>query len=69
MGITDLLRLNFFNPVCIHSKLPQAERLQLYDWFKNQNSSKILVATDIFGRGIDFRRVNLVINYGNFYFI
>jgi len=34
MGLTDMLKLQLFNPVCIHSKLPQAERLQLYDRFK-----------------------------------
>ena len=26
-----------------------------------------MVATDIFGRGLDINSVNLIINYGNFY--
>lgn len=33
-----------------------------YDKFK-ANESRVLVATDLFGRGIDILRVNLVINY------
>ena len=32
------------------------------------NGSRLLVATDLFGRGIDIERVNLVINYGKFLF-
>jgi superfamily II DNA/RNA helicase len=28
------------------------------------NQSRLLVATDLFGRGMDIERVNLVINYG-----
>ena len=36
-----------------------------YDSFK-KNKSKILIATDVFGRGIDIDRVNLIINLGNF---
>ncbi len=50
--MTDLLRMQLFNPICIHSKLPQSERIKLYDLFK-ENGPKIMVATDIFGRGID----------------
>jgi len=66
--LTELLRHKLFNPICIHSKLKQEERIKNYDLFKN-NSSRLLVATDLFGRGIDIERVNLVINYGNFVFI
>ena len=41
----------------------QEERIKNYDLFK-ANGSRLLVATDLFGRGIDIERVNLVINYG-----
>lgn len=51
-----------FNPICIHSGLKQEERIKCYDLFK-ANGSRLLVATDLFGRGIDIERVNLVINY------
>jgi ATP-dependent RNA helicase UAP56/SUB2 len=60
--LTDLLKLKLFNPICIHSSLRQEERIKNYDLFK-ANNSRLLVATDLFGRGIDIERVNLVINY------
>jgi ATP-dependent RNA helicase UAP56/SUB2 len=50
--LTDLLKLKLFNPICIHSSLRQEERIKNYDLFK-ANSSRLLVATDLFGRGID----------------
>ncbi|KAI0659201.1 P-loop containing nucleoside triphosphate hydrolase protein [Cubamyces menziesii] len=46
----------------IHSGLAQEERIARYTAF-NAFEKCILVATDIFGRGIDVERVNIVINY------
>jgi len=47
----------------IHSGIKsQDERIKRYKAFKNFEK-RILVATDIFGRGIDIQRVNIVINY------
>jgi hypothetical protein len=40
----------------------QEERLKTYKLFK-EGSKRILVATDLVGRGIDIERVNIVINY------
>ena len=37
-------------------------RLERYNSFKNF-TKRILIATEIFGRGIDMERVNVVINY------
>lgn len=37
-------------------------RLTRYKGFK-EGQSRILVATDLVGRGIDIERVNIVINY------
>lgn len=65
--LTELLKQKLFNPICIHSSLKQEERIKNYDLFK-ANGSRLLVATDLFGRGIDIERVNLVINYGKRYF-
>lgn len=62
--LTNLLIQKLFNPICIHSRMPQGERIISYDSFK-ANKFRILVATDLFGRGVDVERVNLVINYGN----
>ncbi len=66
--LTELLTKKLFNPICIHSGLKQQERIKNYDSFK-ANGSRLLVATDLFGRGIDIERVNLVINYGTCFLI
>jgi ATP-dependent RNA helicase UAP56/SUB2 len=51
-----------FPSICIHSQMTQEERIIRYKSFKEFNK-RIMVATDIFGRGIDVERVNIVINY------
>ena len=57
-----LLCQKLFNPICLHSNLSQIDRIENFDRFKN-NDARILIATDLVGRGIDIERVNLVINY------
>jgi len=57
-----LLVENNFPAIAVHSDMKQEERLQRYNSFKDFKS-RILVSTDIFGRGVDFERVNIVINY------
>ncbi|KAI8081947.1 ATP-dependent RNA helicase uap56 [Gilbertella persicaria] len=51
-----------FPSICIHSQMSQEERIKRYKSFKDFEK-RIMVATDIFGRGIDIERVNIVINY------
>ncbi|QHN75671.1 hypothetical protein HN51_053343 [Arachis hypogaea] len=51
-----------FPSICIHSGMSQEERLKRYKGFK-EGRQRILVATDLVGRGIDIERVNIVINY------
>ncbi|URE38633.1 DEAD-box ATP-dependent RNA helicase [Musa troglodytarum] len=51
-----------FPSICIHSGMSQEERLTRYKNFK-EGLKRILVATDLVGRGIDIERVNIVINY------
>jgi ATP-dependent RNA helicase UAP56/SUB2 len=51
-----------FPSICIHSVMKQEERIERYKKFK-EFQSRIMVATNIFGRGIDIERVNVVINY------
>ncbi|BGP40512.1 Suppressor of the cold-sensitive snRNP bioproteinsis mutant brr1-1 [Rhodotorula kratochvilovae] len=57
-----LLRECNFPSIAIHSGLPQEERIKRYQQFK-AFEKRVLVATDIFGRGIDVERVNIVVNY------
>lgn len=42
--------------------MEQTERLARYQQFKDFQK-RILVATNLFGRGMDIERVNIVINY------
>jgi len=51
-----------FPSIAIHGGMPQEERIKRYREFKECNK-RIMVATDVFGRGIDIERVNIVINY------
>ena len=51
-----------FPSVAIHSGLNQEERIVRYEQFK-EFQKRIMVSTDLFGRGIDIERVNIVINY------
>jgi ATP-dependent RNA helicase UAP56/SUB2 len=60
--LSKLLVESNFPSTCIHFGMPQEERLTRYKGFKEGNK-RILVATDLVGRGIDIERVNIVINY------
>jgi len=51
-----------FPAIAIHSGMSQDERIKRYKSFKEFNK-RILVTTDLFGRGMDIERVNIVINY------
>merc|ERR1712060_692162 len=51
-----------FPSLAIHSGLGQEERISRYKQFK-EFQKRIMVCTDLFGRGIDIERVNIVINY------
>lgn len=60
--LNKLLQECNFPSIAIYGGLDQEERLDRYNKFK-EYKSRILVSTDIFGRGVDFERVNIVINY------
>merc|ERR1711972_357501 len=51
-----------FPSIAIHSGLSQEDRIARYKQFK-EFQKRIIVSTDLFGRGIDIERVNIVINY------
>lgn len=61
-SLNDLLIECNFPSICIHRGMSQDERLSRYKAFK-EGHKRILVATDLVGRGIDIERVNIVINY------
>jgi len=61
-ALDKMLQKCFFPSMCIHSDLKQEERLQRYKDFK-EYKKRILVSTNLFGRGVDIERVNIVINF------
>eukprot|EP00698_Gefionella_okellyi_P009815 TRINITY_DN2517_c0_g1_i1.p1 TRINITY_DN2517_c0_g1~~TRINITY_DN2517_c0_g1_i1.p1 ORF type:complete len:432 (+),score=103.26 TRINITY_DN2517_c0_g1_i1:30-1298(+) len=61
-ALDKLLNECNFPSICIHRQMSQEERINRYKQFKDFQK-RILVATDLFGRGIDIERVNIVINY------
>lgn len=51
-----------FPSIAIHRAISQRDRLARYQQFKDFQK-RILIATNLFGRGIDIERVNIVFNY------
>merc|ERR1711988_1533998 len=51
-----------FPSIATYGRLKQEERIEKYKNFKNFEK-RILVSTDMYGRGVDFEKVNVVINY------
>jgi len=62
VALDKLLQECNFPSVAVHSGLKQQERIDRYKLFK-EFQKRILVATDLFGRGIDIEKVNVVVNY------
>lgn len=61
-ALNGVLLESGFPSVCIHSRMGQEERISIYKQFKDLEK-RIMISTEIFGRGIDFQGVNIVINY------
>lgn len=62
MALAQLLVEQNFPAIAIHRAMTQEERLARYQQFKDFQK-RILVATNLFGRGMDIERVNIVFNY------
>ncbi|CAC5413341.1 DDX39B [Mytilus coruscus] len=62
MALAQLLVEQNFPAIAIHRAMTQEERLSRYQSFKDFQK-RILVATNLFGRGMDIERVNIVFNY------
>eukprot|EP01127_Copromyxa_protea_P000221 TRINITY_DN10197_c0_g1_i1.p1 TRINITY_DN10197_c0_g1~~TRINITY_DN10197_c0_g1_i1.p1 ORF type:complete len:423 (-),score=124.68 TRINITY_DN10197_c0_g1_i1:138-1406(-) len=61
-ALNKLLVSESFPSIAFFGQMNPKKRIELYEAFKT-NKKPIMVATDIFGRGVDFERVNVVINY------
>merc|ERR1712202_79517 len=62
VALAQLLIEQNFPAIAIHRGMGQEERLSRYQQFKDFQK-RILVATNLFGRGMDIERVNIVFNY------
>ncbi|CAJ0953071.1 unnamed protein product, partial [Ranitomeya imitator] len=62
VALAQLLIEQNFPAIAIHRGMMQEERLSRYQQFKDFQR-RILVATNLFGRGMDIERVNIVFNY------
>lgn len=62
IALAQLLTDQNFPAIGIHRSMTQDERLSRYQQFK-EFQKRILVATNLFGRGMDIERVNIVFNY------
>jgi ATP-dependent RNA helicase len=51
-----------FTVAAMHGDMPQKERDSIMEDFRS-GGSRVLIATDVWGRGIDVQQVSLVINY------
>ncbi|CEL97204.1 unnamed protein product [Vitrella brassicaformis CCMP3155] len=51
-----------FTVSSMHGDMPQKEREQIMSQFRS-GSNRVLIATDVWGRGLDVQQVSLVINY------
>lgn len=60
--LTQKMRESNFTVSCMHGDMHQKERDKIMSEFRNGNS-RVLIATDIWGRGLDVQQVSLVINY------
>lgn len=61
-ALTEMLRRMKFPVIGTHARLPEKERRQRFTDFR-EGRYVILVATDLMERGVDFERVDLVINF------
>lgn len=60
--LTSKMRENNFTVSSMHGDMPQQERDALMEEFRS-GGSRVLIVTDLWGRGIDVQQVSLVINY------
>lgn len=60
--LAQKMRDNNFTVSAMHGEMPQRERDAIMEEFRS-GGSRVLIATDVWGRGLDVQQVSLVINY------
>ena len=60
--LNNIIAKESFPSCACYSAMPMPERLKIYNEFK-EGQYRIMVCTDLLGRGIDIEKINIVINY------
>ncbi|GAB2288837.1 hypothetical protein Dimus_023148 [Dionaea muscipula] len=60
--LTEKMRSNNFTVSSMHGDMPQKERDAIMNEFRS-GTTRVLITTDVWARGIDVQQVSLVINY------
>lgn len=60
--MNEIVRKEGFPSVACYRNLPMNERLEVYEAFK-ASKYRIMICTDLLGRGIDVEKINVVINF------
>lgn len=61
-ALARILNAGQFPTAFIHGRMKQDDRIQKFEEFKNYGK-RILVSTDLMGRGVDINNINVVLNY------
>jgi ATP-dependent RNA helicase len=62
LWLAKKLTQSHFTVAFMHGQMTQREREKVMEQFRN-GSSRLLVTTDLWGRGLDVQQVSLVVNY------
>jgi ATP-dependent RNA helicase len=60
--LAEKMREANFTVAAMHGEMPQQDRDRIMQEFRG-GKSRVLIATDVWGRGIDVQQVSLIINY------
>jgi ATP-dependent RNA helicase UAP56/SUB2 len=60
--LNQIIQAEKFPSVACFSSMSMPERLKVYNQYK-EGKYRIMVCTDLLGRGIDIEKINIVINY------
>ena len=60
--LQDVINQEGFPSIASHGDMKQDQRLKVYNDFK-QAKYRIMISTDMYGRGIDIEKINIVINF------
>jgi len=60
--LNEIIENEGFPSIACYRSMPQEQRIKVYNKFK-EGKKRIMVTTDLFGRGIDIEKINIVINF------